>query len=407
MHPDLAQAAHLLLSIAGPTPSQIEMSRTGPAKYYSVGHALTLSECAKHLQGIKTRGATLRHPGQLTRALAFDTDAYRLYPGWWWVLGAAQHLALAGYRVLLEPSPARRGGHLWIVFDNRVDARAARSHVCQTAPILDDIGEYWPGPEWAHSWNKVRLPGGKYVTPEFTAWCKLYDAWGQELAHDGLSSARVLIANQTPVQIVPPLCSKELFEISAHSSSSLTHLRPGRSLAVPAQLGVAASDHQQQAKYAPVNHFLWFHYTPRQVADWYNAYHTANDLLDFDRDGFANAGLIGRPERTPSLARTRDGQRWSDFGAIVRRLDGTPDGGDALELLIRMRQVSKAQILRELGHEMVTQARAELERAARSGVLPEPWVQNMMSEAGWTRYWSLRKGQEQTTSGTRGSLAGF
>ncbi len=32
-----------------------------------------------NLQGIKTRGATLRHPGQLTRALAFDADVYRLY----------------------------------------------------------------------------------------------------------------------------------------------------------------------------------------------------------------------------------------------------------------------------------------------------------------------------------------
>src|SRR5215472_12991325 len=109
MHLDLAQAAHLLLSIAGPTPSQIEMSRTGPAKYYTVGHALTLDECAKHLQGIKTRGATLCHPGQFTRALAFDTDVSRPYPGWCGVCGAAQHLASVGYRVLLEPSPAGRG----------------------------------------------------------------------------------------------------------------------------------------------------------------------------------------------------------------------------------------------------------------------------------------------------------
>ena len=71
MHPDLAQAAHLLLSIAGPAPEHIEMSRSGPAKYYSVAHAITLDECAKHLQGIKTRGATLHHPEHMTRALAF------------------------------------------------------------------------------------------------------------------------------------------------------------------------------------------------------------------------------------------------------------------------------------------------------------------------------------------------
>ena len=157
MHPDLAQAAHLLLSIAGPACEQIEMSRTGPAKYYLIRHALTLDECAKHLQGIKTRGATLRHPGQLTRALAFDTDVDCLYPGWYSMLDAAQHLAEAGYRVLLEPSPAGRGGHLWIIFDDLVDARSARSHVVRLSPVLGDIGEYWPGPESAHSWNKVRL----------------------------------------------------------------------------------------------------------------------------------------------------------------------------------------------------------------------------------------------------------
>src|SRR5436305_9475119 len=193
MHPDLAQAAHLLLAIAGPEPSHIEMSRTGPAKYYSVGHALTLDECAKHLQGLKTRGATLRHPGQLTRALAFDADVFYLYPGWWWVLGAAQLLAEAGYRVLLEPSPAGRGGHLWIIFDDLVDACAARSHVVGLAPILGDVGEYWPGPAWAMKWNKVRLPGGKYITPEFTVWCKLYDENLQPLSDQGMASARVLL----------------------------------------------------------------------------------------------------------------------------------------------------------------------------------------------------------------------
>ncbi len=205
MHPDLAHAAHLLLSIAGPAPSQIEMSRTGPAKYHSLGHALTFDECAKHLQGIKTRGATLRHPEHLTRALAFDADVHRLYPGWWWVVGAAEHLAEAGYRVLLEPSPAGRGGHLWIIFDDLVDVHAARSYVVKLAPVLGDVGEYWPGPEWAMKWNKVRLPGGKYVAPEFIAWCKLYDANRQLLSEHGMASARVLLEYQTPTSIVPPL----------------------------------------------------------------------------------------------------------------------------------------------------------------------------------------------------------
>lgn len=392
MHPDLEQAAYLLLSIAGPEPLQIEMSRTGPAKYYSVGHALTLDECAKHLQGIKTRGATLRHPGQLTRALAFDTDVSRLYPGWWWVLGAAQHLAEAGYRVLLEPSPAGRGGHLWIIFDSLVDARAARSHVVRLSPILGDVGEYWPGPEWAVKWNKVRLPGGKYVAPEFSVWCKLYDADRQLLSEHGLASARVLCEYQTPASIVPPL-PRENPEPQAPTDDR--RIEPPtvprdttRRRSVPGRV-----DARQQQKYEITNRFLWFHYTPTQLAAWYNARHTASDLLDFDRNGLANAVEIGRPERTPSLARTSDGQRWSDFGAEPRLCDGRPDGGDVLELLVRITSRCKAEILKELGQEMIMEARAELERAARAGALPEQWIQDMMSEAGWTRYWRFRKGQ--------------
>lgn len=396
MHPDLAQAAHLLLAIAGPAPEHIEMSRSGPAKYYSVAHAITLDECARHLQGIKTRGATLRHPEHMTRALAFDADVYRLYPGWWWMTGAAQQLSEVGYRVLLEPSPAGRGGHLWILFDDLVDVRAARRHVCEIAPVLRDVKEYWPGPEHVETWNKVRLPGGRYVSPELSAWCRLYDANSQELARDGLAAARVLLANQTPVGIVPWYSPDDLLDVAV-APPALAADRPPDRLAPPTQVHPAASqkiaaDSRQQEKYALANRFLWFHYTPRQLADWYNERHSADDLIDFDRSGMANAGEIGRPELTPSLARTRDGQHWTDFGAGALHDDGRTDGGDVLELLVRMNDGRKAEILRQLGQEMIVEARADLERAARSGVLPSPWVQHIMSEAGWTHYWRLRKG---------------
>src|SRR5262249_26037581 len=152
-------------------------------------------------------------------------------------------------------------------------------------------------------------------------------------------------------------------------------------------------DTAQQQKYGTTNRFLWFHYTPHQIADWYNARHTTNDLLDFDRNGLANAGLIGRLERTPSLSRTRDGQCWSDFGAEARLCDGRPDGGDVLELLVRVSGRCKSEILQELGQEMIKEAHVELEQAAQSGALPAQWVQDMMSETGWTRYWRLRNGQ--------------
>jgi hypothetical protein len=344
------------------------------------------------LQGIKTRGATLRHPGQLTRALAFDTDVYSLYPGWRWVLSAAQHLAEAGYRVLLEPSPVGRGGHLWIIFNDLVDVRAARHHIFLLAPQLCDIKEYWPGPALAMKWNKVRLPGGKYVAPEFTAWCKLYDENLQLLSDQGLAAARVLCEYQTSISIVP-LLPRENPEPQTPVADQCIE-SPTAPCSTTRRRSVSEqADTQQQQKYGTTNRFLWFHYIPRQVADWYNARHTTDDLLDFDWSGMANAERIGRPERTSSLARTRDGQHWSDFGAEAQLCDGRPDGGDVLELLVRMSGRHKAEILRQLGQEMITEARAELERAARSDVLPAQWVQDMMSEAGWTRYWSLRKGQ--------------
>ncbi len=389
MDTELEQAACLLLEIAGPADEHIEMSAVGPGKYYTVHRAIAFEDCLKHLRGIKTRGAGLRHPEGMTRALAFDSDSTRLYPGWWWMTGAAQQLAAAGYRVLLEPSPARRGGHLWIIFDGLVDARAARHHVCKLAPVLADVPEFWPGPAHAPKWNKVRLPGGRYVSPERSAWCKLYDAQGQLLASNGFAAARVLLHSQTPTSIVLSLedNDQELEmppDATARQSTSME--RP-----LPTRMPELRAPDLKPQKYGEASRFLWFHYSPAHVAAWYNARHTVDDLLDFDRTGMANAEALGRPERTPSVGSTRDREHWADFGAAAREDDGRPTGGDVLELLVRTSGRSKSDILRELGREMVAEARAELERAAERQVEPPVWVQQIMSEAGWNHYRWLRK----------------
>jgi hypothetical protein len=402
MHPDFEQAARLLLTVAGPGDEHIEMSRTGSAKYYTIYRPLTFEDCLGHLQGKKTRGAQLRYPEHKTHALAYDADVYRKYPGWWWITGAAQQLADAGYRVLLEPSPANRGGHLWILFSDLVDVRAARCHVRELAPILADVSEYWPGPEWAVKWNKVRLPGGKYVSPETSTWCKLYDPDGYELSHDGLSSARVLLDVQTPASIVPPLPADYQEPERPPDASALDHRWDQRERSAPqlqreqrsTSYEQHASDAEQERKYGQVNRFLWFHYTPAQLATWYNERHSVDDLLDFDRNRMANAEQVGRSERTPSLGSTRDRQHWADFGAAARQLDGRPDGGDVLELLARVSSDSKSEILRQLGQVMVGEARTELESAAQSGVDPPDWVVEIMSEAGWTHYWQVRNSQK-------------
>ena len=73
-HTLLDAAARLLVQIAGPEPVHIEMSARGPKKYYDVQRAITERDTRAHLLGRSTRGATLRHPGGMTRALCYDAD---------------------------------------------------------------------------------------------------------------------------------------------------------------------------------------------------------------------------------------------------------------------------------------------------------------------------------------------
>lgn len=80
-----------------------------------------------------------------------------------------------------------------------------------------------------------------------------------------------------------------------------------------------------------------------------------------------------------------------DFGASARRNDGKPDGGDALELTIRVNNEPKPEVMRELARQVVSEAREALESAARCGEQPPQWVQAFMSSAGWERYHQLRE----------------
>jgi hypothetical protein len=128
-----------------------------------------------------------------------------------------------------------------------------------------------------------------------------------------------------------------------------------------------------------------------QLAAWFNRKNTLEGLHPRERGGMAYSPSV--QERTPSTAyrATPDGERWTDFSARARRPDGHPDGGDTLELYIRLRGGSKAAILAELGREMVAEARTELERAARSGTQPPLWMSEMMTPAGWRHYRRLAR----------------
>lgn len=193
----LEEAAALLVEIAGDEPLHIEMAGIPGMKYSPVRHQFALEDARLHLSGKSTRGARIRRQDGQTRAICVDGDN----PEEWSRLElACQVLYLQGYRCLLEPAPSCSlhpgGGHLWVIYDGLVDARSAWKHLCELAPIFDDL-EYWPA-----SKQNVRLPAGLYITPEAREQCLLYDAFGL-VASNRKEAAQILLDYQTPAAIVP------------------------------------------------------------------------------------------------------------------------------------------------------------------------------------------------------------
>src|SRR5205807_468909 len=95
-----------------------------------------------------------------------------------------------------------------------------------------------------------------------------------------------------------------------------------------------------------------------------------------------------RSERTASVGLRENG--WVDFGASARRHDGKQDGGDALELTVRVNQEAKPEVMRQIARQLMREAREAMESAAWAGEPPPAWVQPFMTPAGWQRYRALR-----------------
>ncbi len=400
----LAHAATLLVEIAGPEPVHIEMSDRGQKKYYDVKRAITEQDTCAHLNGWKTKGASLRHPGGMTRALCYDADTPH---DWQTLQTAARFLTYGDFCPILEPSPVqdgehRGGGHLWIIFTDLVKATWAYQRAWQYAPQLRTIQEAWPGP----ANHKVRLPGGKYVKPGFAQWCQLVDAYGKPLATDGQSAARVLLDSQTSADIVPEYPEQE--DIAEQMSRDVGQ-SPGAAKQVTHMCLQPGVDQHWQDTYS---RSLWFQFTPAQLAAWYNEHHQIEDILPREKNGMGLASWRG--EHTASVGLREDG--WVDFGASARRADGKQDGGDALELYIRVSQQPRAEVFRQLGRQLREEAAEALESAAQRGEQPPQWVQAFMSPAGWERYHQLRQEADYPDEATTaipepappsGGVAGF
>jgi hypothetical protein len=396
---DLRAAAALLLALAGQHDAHIEMSRRGESKYYTVDRPLKIGDLLNHLTGGKARGANCSYPDGQTRGLCWDADDAER----WEVLRqAARQLAQAGYFVILEESPAGRGGHLWVIYDALVNTSAARQHVYSIAPELADLVEYWPGPQDAKRWNRVRLPGAKYVRPGISAWCKLTAVATGESSHNGRSAATLLLANQTPAAIVPAIQSQDddqaqARELATQSERPALTVIAGGAGDLPnsqddqaepeSKMQAGQVDGQWYAKYnTPEGKRLWFSWTPAQLAAWWNDRHSLEEIRPRERNGMALSPNVD--ERTASTAyrQTPDGERYTDFSAGARRADGTHDTGDALELQARISGAPKPELMRQAARELLQEARQALESAARTGQPIPAWLEEIITDAGREHY---------------------
>jgi hypothetical protein len=195
---------------------------------------------------------------------------------------------------------------------------------------------------------------------------------------------RVLLDWQTPAEIVPAFPDAQAWEETNGLAVLPNALDEQRNQDVPRDApGKGSPDQRWQQKYG---RYLWFQFTPASLAAWYNERTQVQDLLPPEKNGMGLASWRG--ERTASVGLREEG--WIDFGASARRANGKQDGGDALELTVRIAQEAKPEVMRQLGRQLVREAREAMESAAWRGDQPPAWVQPFMTDAGWQRYHALR-----------------
>jgi len=394
---DLDAAADLLLALAGQANDHIEMAKAGTKKYFTVDRPLTHADLLDHLRGGKARGASCGYRDGQTRGLCWDTDDQE---GWQQMELVAEQLVEAGYFPLLEPSPAERGGHLWIVFDGLVDASAARHHIYSIALGLSKFAEYWPGPQDAARWNRVRLPGARYTRPGIAAWCKLISTADGEMSTDGQGAATLLLSHQTPVSLVPVVVDPiaPLAEALPNTVANAQDEVLGNDQGSKMRLGNVVDAQWDEHYNTEQGKRLWFRWSPHYLVAWWNERHDLDELLPSEHNGYGLASWRG--ERTASVAKR--GERWADFGASARTADGNPDTGDALELQQRLTGAPKSEIMRQASRELLQEARQALESAAKNGQPLPAWLEDIIRDEGRQYYARLcqRYQAQNVTSGT-------
>ncbi len=134
-HPSKGAIIEHMLCIAGDMPRHITMVSWVERKYIErpnrrhPGPApVTPDMLRRHLEGRITLGSWLANQDGSTRAVVWDADDAER---WETLLRAGRRLLESGAKPVAERSPVKGdhagGGHLWLVFREPVDPRAARA----------------------------------------------------------------------------------------------------------------------------------------------------------------------------------------------------------------------------------------------------------------------------------------
>lgn len=415
----LREAAELLLEVAGDAEAHIIMPPIHPSKYLEVKRRLELEDVLDHLRGGEARGALCRRSDGKARGYCWDTDNE---DGWEMLKVSAQRLVAAGFQVILEESPAGRGGHLWILFEELVQAELVQAEVFRIAPDLAEVVEYWPSLARA---NRVRLPGGYYarygskVDQEVRAWCKLVSVADGESSRDGVGAAALLLAHQNPASLIPARATVIAAAAAPAPSTQKKVVSPvetRRELTVEdlaRQRPLPPVDAAWTEKCGPVEKSTyWFAVTEGYSATWFNRHNTLKEIQSLERNGMALSP--NGNERTASTAHwEKDGEeRYTDFSLHGQRADGRRDSGDVLEYASKVWKRTKSAILTETTQEIVKVARQNLEASARAGSLPLLWVAELLTPAGWRKYDQMlaqvtQEPQKEAQQEESGDAAGY
>jgi len=362
------------------------MQADGPDKYHWRRGAVTPALVEQHLRGDVVMGSTLRRADGRTSLLEWDVDNA---PGYAMLEAAAAKLHASGAYVLVEPSPARRGGRLRVFFATLVDAANARATALHHAPELADTVEYWPNATKGNG-QATRLPFARYRRGDVDAWCMMTFADGQELA--GLDAARRVFSDElTPaawVSVEPtpdtPVAPDVKMTPRSDAPRSLVISSALAAPDAPRVEPAAFNDATWLAKYGAERATRWVAFVEAFTVAWFKARHTLADVLDFDADGLAFATWRGDTNR-PNVRRIgNDG--WVDDGAtaMVR-------AGDVLEAYRLKHGRERATVLQDTAKDILATARRELEDAARAGRPLPAWLHELVTPAGWRHYDELRQ----------------